>query len=382
MIRALSKLDFKIYNISNAQDTVTLQKLLQTKTEELNVGPAGTTFRFLTAFLSLQPGTQILTGSKRMKERPIGILVDALRQLGATIDYLEKEGYPPLKIGEKNKNFNYNKTLKIPANISSQFISALLLIAPALPHGLELHLEGKIVSRSYINMTLEVLWHFGIKSIFENNIIKIENQKFVARDFTVESDWSSASYFYAMAAFSDEVELYLNGLNPNSLQGDAATAKLAKHFGVETLVEKSGILLRKNKSKKTLFVHSFLECPDIAQTFAVIAAGLGKGALLSNLETLRIKETDRIQALKNELDKIEVESKIQEPGSLMIAPSKTKNSNTIFDTYKDHRMAMAFAPLAIPLGKIGIEDPLVVKKSYPDYWRDLLALGFEIEESA
>ena len=393
IIRAMCEEDFSIDKISTSKDTRTLEKLLQEfskqkgkETVELNTGHAGTTFRFLTGYLATQKGTQILTGSARMKQRPIGILVDALRKLGAEIEYLENDGYPPLKISEPKNDFHNNK-LTILSNTSSQYISSLLMLAPTLPNGLELTLDGKIVSVPYIQMTLKLMEEFGIQSTWEGNVISIVPQKYQGRDFVVEADWSAASYYFSLAVLADEVDLQLNGLFEKSTQGDSAIVKIMAQFGIESTFNKNGIHLKKSgASPSQMFEYDFLECPDIAQTLAVICGGLGTMGLFTGLDTLSIKETDRIAALQNELQKVQVFFS-------KLPPKFSKNSDKIFymtegkasveeptfATYEDHRMAMAFAPLAL-LGKVHIEKPMVVEKSYPNFWKDLESIGFEVKE--
>ncbi len=380
LIRALSGQDFPIYKIAAAKDTQTLIQLLADKGTTYDAGPAGTTFRFMTAYLALQDGEQLLTGSERMKQRPIGILVNALNQLGANIEYLEKEGYPPLKINKPAPHFGENNTIQIPASVSSQYISALLMIAPVLPNGLVLELTGHVVSRPYIQMTLNLMAHFGIEYQWKENAISISAQNYLAQPFTVEADWSAASYYYAMAAFSDECDLQLNGLFANSVQGDSVLSEMMTHFGVQTIFNKNGLRLSKSKMAEMAekpFVFDFLECPDIAQSLAVVCGGLGIGGHFSGLETLKIKETDRVQALFQELQKVDVDFIEQADGSCQIRKKAAiQNSIPSFATYEDHRMAMAFAPLAMRLGSVQIEHPQVVEKSYPDFWKDLAQLGF------
>jgi 3-phosphoshikimate 1-carboxyvinyltransferase len=385
IINALCSEKFKINNLSTSKDTVTLVKLLkETDTaDSLDAGAAGTTYRFMTAYLALQSGTQILTGSERMKQRPIGKLVQALRTLGATIEYTENEGFPPLKIGEWNGNAT--NQLSIAADTSSQYISALLMIAPRLPQGLELTLEGTIVSRPYIEMTLSLMESFGVQSTWEGNTITVAPQIYVPREFTVEADWSAASYYYSMAAIADEVNLKLIGLQKNSLQGDSIVAEMMENFGVKTRFYKNSLRLTKSKKEKQLFEWDFLRCPDIAQTLAVTCAAVGKNGIFTGLETLYIKETDRVAALKNELRKVGVTfvklpkafSKKSPKDYFMVEGKANLEQTPTFATYEDHRMAMAFAPLAM-LGDIQIEHPEVVEKSYPQFWEDLKILGFEV----
>lgn len=385
MIQALCREPFEIKRLAAANDTELMQSLLHSEEEVRDAGPAGTTFRFLTAYLSLQPGIQILTGTERMKQRPIGVLVEALRSLGANIEYLEKEGYPPLRIGNADTLGERNQ-LSISAGTSSQYISALLMIAPVLPRGLELTLEGHIVSRSYIEMTLGLMRYFGVKAAWHDHTIKVAPQAYRGRDFTVEADWSAASYHYALAAFSDELDLQLDGLFPNSTQGDAALVPIMEHFGIQSTFNDTGVRLTKSgRELPLMFEWDFILCPDIAQTMAVICAGLGIQGLFSGLETLSIKETDRIKALQVELGKVQAYfSKLPSrfsPSSkkeyFMVEGKADVSGEPTFDTYEDHRMAMAFAPLAM-LGTIQIADPMVVDKSYPHFYEDLERLDFKV----
>ena len=399
IIQALCAQPFAIHNLSTSKDAQTLVKLLaDVKSQPANnlstnnkyptydCGAAGTTFRFLTAYLALQNGTQILTGSERMKQRPIGKLVNALRSLGCDIEYLENDGFPPLKINAP-KSLTTNE-LSIAADTSSQYITALLLIAPTLPNGLRLTLEGDIVSLPYIEMTRALMQHFGIASYWLDSTIVVEKQDYTARDITVEADWSAASYYFAMAAFADELDLELKGLFADSLQGDAVATEIGFHFGIDAQFTEGSIFLKKTGNQQAEFFEwDFVKCPDIAQTFAVVCAGTGVNGLFTGLETLFIKETDRVAALKNELKKVSV-SFVKLPAKFaqrsqrqyfMVEGTATFNNEPTFPTYEDHRMAMAFAPLAM-LHPIRIEDPSVVQKSYPQFWSDLTKLGFEISE--
>ncbi len=386
IIRALCENNFDIQRLSGAKDTQTLLKLLsQLENETFDAGHAGTTFRFMTAFLATQQGSQIMTGSERMQQRPIGELVNALNTLGADIEYLKNEGYPPLKINAPN-DFGKNNALSIPASVSSQFITALLLIAPTLPNGLNLTLEGNIVSRPYIEMTLALMQYFGVENTWEGNLIQIKPQPYIAKDFTVESDWSAASYYFIMAAFADNLDLELIGLQENSLQGDSVIVEMIKDFGVKTEFSSNGLRLSKSGDNNAdAFEWDFLKCPDIAQSLAVICAGTGVQGLFSGLETLRVKETDRIAALKNELAKVNAFfmplpkrfSQKSEKEFFMVEGKADWEQTPVFATYEDHRMAMAFAPLAM-FKPIDIEHPQVVEKSYPEFWKDLEVLGFEV----
>jgi 3-phosphoshikimate 1-carboxyvinyltransferase len=387
IIQALCATDFKIDRLATAKDTVTLQALLQSQEQELNTGHAGTTFRFLTAYLCTRTGSQILTGSERMKQRPIGVLVDALRELGADIHYLENEGYPPLRIGE-TPNFGQQAELSIPADTSSQYITALLLLGPTLPQGISLTLEGKIVSRPYIEMTLGLMAYFGVRHEWEGNRIRVEHQPYQARDFVVEADWSAASYYYSLAALSDSCTLQLDGLFADSFQGDAVIQEMYTHFGVTTSFNTTGLLLHKPDSATppALFEYDFLACPDVAQTLAVTCAALGTQGLFTGLDTLRIKETDRIAALQNELAKVQSFlsllpsrfAKKSQKEYYMLEGKAQWTAPPSFATYEDHRMAMAFAPLAL-IAPVIIEEPKVVGKSYPNFWKDFTKLGFEVK---
>lgn len=384
IIRALCSSDFPILRLANANDTRLLTQLLASDSDVLDAGPAGTTFRFMTAYLALQPGTQVLTGTERMKQRPIRVLVDALRELGANITYLENDGYPPLRIGEAEQMGKASR-LSIAANTSSQYISALLMIAPTLPKGLELHLEGTIVSRPYIEMTLQLMAYFGVQHTWEGQTIRITQQNYLPRAFTVEADWSAASYHYAIAALSRQPQLQLNGLFPDSVQGDAVLADMMTHFGIRTEYNEKGVLLTREKPADTIpFRYDYLRCPDLAQTLAVVSAATGIRGEFAGLETLRIKETDRIAALQRELAKVDCtmapfDYDLDRKDWFAVTGEAKVEDTPAFDTYEDHRMAMAFAPFAV-LGRIRINEPLVVGKSYPDFWEDLIHLGFSISE--
>lgn len=386
IIRALTPGGFPIHRLAAADDTVRLERMLNSEEELLDAGPAGTTFRFLTGFLSRRPGYQVLTGSQRMKERPIGILVDALRELGADISYVEKEGYPPLKIGYSD--LDGKSELSIAADTSSQYISSLLMLAPTLPNGLRLHLEGEIVSVPYIKMTLALMAYFGVQHHWQEQTIVVPPQAYQAKEFTVEADWSAASYYYGLAALAPEADLQVDGLFNDSVQGDSVVAKLYERFGVTTTFNPEGVRIQKpaNTPTPALFEQDFVECPDIAQTLMATCAGLGVQGLYTGLQTLFIKETDRVAAMKTELGKLGV--------SLYKIPLRMSGKTGIqyfaqegkadfsagipsFATYHDHRMAMAMAPLALQHA-IKIEDPEVVGKSYPDFYRDFEKLGFVV----
>ena len=366
-------------NISNSDDAQVMQRGLATAVGEVDIHHAGTAMRFLTSYFASTPEKDVLlTGSKRMKERPIQVLVEALRSLGADIAYGEKEGYPPLKI--KGKQLP-GGPVSLPANISSQYISSLLLIAPTLKHGLELELVGKITSVPYIEMTLSLLDQLGIKTHFEGNRIKVHPKtQLEETDFVVESDWSAASYFYSIVAMAEVgSEISLSSYKKDSLQGDSVLAKIYTQFGVETTFLDHSIRLKKIAlPEKEQIECELSNAPDIAQTIAVSCLGLGLGCHLTGLHTLPIKETDRLAAMKTELEKFGATVKIDHE-SLTLSPSGSLKENQQVDTYNDHRMAMAFAPLALKVG-FTVNDAMVVSKSYPDFWNDLAMVGFGVAE--
>lgn len=369
-----------IANVSNSDDSQLMSKALASTEKEIDIHHAGTAMRFLTAYFAIQNNREtILTGSKRMKERPIKILVDALNQLGADITYKENEGFPPLLI--KGKQLTKNK-VSLNANVSSQYISALLLIAPKLENGLELSLKGKITSVPYINMTLSLLNKIGIETAFKNNVIIVNSnsQKPTAKSqqLIVESDWSSASYFYSIVALAKVgTTISLSAYKKDSLQGDSALSEIYKSFGVTTTFLKTSVVLKKVSTVNPEMNIDFdlANSPDIAQTISVTAFALGLESNLTGLHTLKIKETDRLEALKTEIEKLGGHVKITNK-SLHLSTSKKIKENTAIATYNDHRMAMAFAPLALKV-PIEIEDYMVVSKSYPTFWDDLKHLGFQ-----
>jgi 3-phosphoshikimate 1-carboxyvinyltransferase len=377
IIDALGGMKSELQNLSNARDTQTMIRLLKSDEKTLDVLDAGTTMRFLTAFSAITGRETIMTGTQRMRERPIKLLVDALKTLGADINYLENEGYPPIEIKPFNKSTIKTNHINIRGDVSSQYITALLMTGPLLPNGLMLELEGKIGSRPYIEMTLSLMKHFGVHADWDKNIIKIEPQEYKAATYKVESDWSAASYWYSVLALSQEGKIELLGYKSDSFQGDRSIVHLMENLGVKTTFTATGLLLEKTDNYKE-FKYDFTHSPDLAQTIAVICAAKGIAATLSGLESLRIKETDRIAALQNELrkfgsDLIEIEKDV----TYKVVPGNFKVDGQSIDTYKDHRMAMAFAPLAL-LGEITIENPDVVDKSYPHYWTDLQLAGFTL----
>ena len=376
-MQALSNGEVRIDNISDAADTVTLNNILKDDSQKVvDIGPAGTAMRFLTAFYAVKESERTLTGSARMKQRPIGILVDALRTLGADIEYVEKEGFPPLKIkGPLNQK---TKEVSIKGNISSQYISALLLIAPKLVQGLNLVIEGELTSKPYVEMTLAMMEQAGISHYWKDNVITIEKQSFNKSVINVEPDWSAASYWYAIAALSEEAQLFLPGLNGYSLQGDSMITEIMANFGIRSQFKDGGVCLFKEPKKLERKIFDFKECPDLAQTVIVCCAALGHDATFTGLETLKIKETDRVNALQTELLKIGVRLIEKNQTYKLDSSGLNLDKNIKISTYDDHRMAMAFAPLALVIPELEIEDHLVVEKSYPDFWKHLEIAGFKL----
>lgn len=378
IIHALSYSPYPIENLSESDDTRVMQQVFNSNTNHFDIGHAGTAMRFLTAFLSQIVGEWTITGSDRMKQRPIGILVDALNKLGAKIEYLENDGFPPLKIfGSHLKGC----VLELDGSVSSQYISALLMIAPTIENGLTLRLKNKITSRSYIEMTLKLMEQFGVQHVWKGNEIRIAEQSYKARPFSVEADWSGASYWYQMAVLAEEVDLELIGLRTESLQGDAEIAKWFEPLGIETTATENGSRLTKNSQLLLKFLQlNFIENPDVAQTFAVLCVMKQIPFHFSGLETLKIKETNRIAALQDELAKFGAQ--LTEPAHGELKWDGTfpieKQAVPEIETYHDHRMAMAFAPACQSFGPVAILDPMVVTKSYPGFWDDLKKVGFEV----
>ena len=369
--------EFEIKNISNSDDSTILEKALKSKEKIIDIHHAGTAMRFLTAYFSQLEGREvILTGSKRMQQRPIKILVDSLISLGADIYYENKNGYPPLRI--KGKKFK-GGSIKLPAGISSQYVSALLLIAPVLENGIELSLLGKPTSLPYIEMTLFLLKNFGVKTYFDGKKIKINpNIQFKKAKQTVESDWSSASYFYSIVALSKNAEIKLSSYKSKSLQGDSVLKNIYEKLGVKSIFKDNCLLLKKEEIKFPNCIDlNLTKAPDIAQTIAVTCYGLGIGCNLEGLHTLKIKETDRLVALERELKKLGATIKITE-SSLILSPGNNFKQNCSISTYNDHRMAMSFAPLSLKV-PLQIKDYKVVSKSYPNFWKDLVKLNFIIQ---
>ena len=366
--------NIEIGNLSNSQDTQLLQKALSENSEVVDIHHAGTAMRFLTSYYSIQEGkTTILTGSKRMKERPIKNLVTALQNLGVEIEYLENEGFPPLKIIGKSIT---ETTVDVPANISSQFITSLLLIAGKLENGLVINLIGEVTSRSYIEMTLSILTYFGIENTFEGNSIKVEpfiNHPSSIINYEIESDWSSASYFYSFAAIGRET-IHLKSFYKNSTQGDAAIAKIYEDFfGIKTIFNEDEHQVTLQPIENFQFPEKIIldmnNCPDIAQTLCVTAVALKIPFEISGLGTLRVKETDRLSALNIELKKLGCDTEITE-STIKSVHFTEPEENISIKTYQDHRMAMSFAPFCL-IKELNIEDENVVEKSYPMFWEDL-----------
>lgn len=367
-------------NRSDSDDSKYLEKALNSTDELIDIGHAGTAMRFLTSYFSIKEGSEVvLTGSERMQNRPIEILVNALQDLGATISYEDKVGYPPIRI--KGTKLTKNK-VQINGNVSSQYISSLLLIASSLPNGLEIELLGEITSVPYINMTLSLLQEVGIEASFVKNKIKVKSfSTSVRKKITVESDWSSASYFYSIIALSEiGSEIILSSYKKDSLQGDSCLAEIYKHFGVTTTFKGNTLVISKvEESNRNQLELDLKDAPDIAQTIAVTCFGLGVSCVLTGLHTLKIKETDRLFALENELTKLGATISVTNE-SLELQKATTINPNVAIETYKDHRMAMAFAPLALKTS-ISILDANVVTKSYRNFWKDMQQIGFQIDSN-
>ncbi len=395
-LNCLSNGRIKVENVSEADDTYIMLSILEAlkqRSQEsearnldpltLNVGPAGTVMRFMTAILSIQYGSFILTGSERMKQRPIQLLVDALSEIGAQITYIEQVGYPPLHI--KGPFKQKSNRVKIAGDVSSQYLSALLMIAPTLPQGLSLQIIGPLTSKPYLTMTLELLERSGIQHTWTGDTITIEAQKFQANTIHVEPDWSAASYWYSLLALRKKGQVLLPGLRSASLQGDRAIARIMEAFGVQTTHTTSGVQIAYAPNSNPTAgadtagsVLDFTECPDLAQTVIACAAALQLNLSFTGLHTLRIKETDRIHALQQEIAKFGVKLIDEDPIFHLDCSGFFKPQKLSVATYEDHRMAMAFAPLAEIFDELHIEHPKVVEKSYPDFWIHLQEQGFEI----
>lgn len=382
IIQAICDEVITIKNLSTSDDTNTLKLLLNRykNSKVLDAHHAGTTYRFLTAFLSCQVGEWTLTGSDRMKERPIKILVETLRNNGANINYLEKDGYPPLLIKGSNLDLS---NIQIDGSISSQYISALLLLGPSMSKATKFSFTDKVISKPYINMTLAIMNYFGAKTKWENGSILIEKNPYKTNSLSIESDWSAASYWYQIVSLNNDSSVEIEGLKKQSFQGDSEVANIFNQLGVETIYKENSISISNSNSAPLNKIELNLNnTPDLAQTIICTCAGLGIEATISGLETLVIKETNRLKALKNELLKFSVDLKIIENHTLYLKSGQTiTNPTTSIETYNDHRMAMALAPLSLVVGSFRINNPEVVSKSYPNYWKDLELVGFKISFS-
>ena len=370
--------NFKIQNKSNSDDSSIMQAALKSTSDFIDINHAGTAMRFLTSYFSQLEGREvILTGSERMQQRPIKILVDALRSLGASIEYEKKQGYPPLRI--KGKKLD-GGTISLPADISSQYISSLIMLGAVLKAGIELNLKGTITSMPYINMTLDLLKRLGIKTEFKGHRILVKNTSKSKNTIqVVESDWSSASYFFSIAALSDKAKIYLSNYKSNSLQGDSILRIIYKQLGVNSYFEGNNLILEKeNISSPKIIKWDLSNAPDIAQTIAVSCYGLGVACDLEGLHTLKIKETDRLVALDTELSKLGAKISVTNK-SLHLASDQDFQKGITISTYNDHRMAMAFAPLALKI-PLSVKKAEVVSKSYPSFWEDLNSLNFKIDK--
>ncbi len=378
IIHSLSGSASAIDNLSESDDTRLLQLALENSDRTKNINHAGTAMRFLIAYYATGNREVILTGSERMKERPVGPLVDVLRELGTGITYLEKEGYPPLKVSGGLKQ---GGVVHISGGVSSQFISALMMIGPVLNGGLDIILEGEVVSTTYIDMTLEIMRQCGVMALHKERKIIIPCTPYRMQRFSVESDWSAASYWYQIAAFLTGSEIILPWLTGRSLQGDAAIVELFRKIGVITTFRQEKAVLRSEKAEMPDKIeYDFNGCPDLVQTCAATLCALGIRFRFSGTRTLRVKETDRINALQIELNKLGFVLDADPGGEWMEWNGSRCEPETdpVIDTYHDHRMAMAFAPLAIPFEKITIDDPMVVTKSYPGFWADIQKAGFSL----
>ena len=364
-------------NLSNSDDTQAMQSGLSSKDQRIDIGHAGTTMRFLTSYFATTPGVEkVLTGSKRMQERPIKLLVDALRSIGADVDYVKNEGYPPLRISGKSIS---TTRVSLAAHVSSQYITSLMLVAPKLPNGLEIVLEGEITSVPYIKMTCALLQRVGIDVTFSGQSIRVLPQQHIdAKTLTVESDWSSASYHFSMVALAQSAYVSINSYVPNSLQGDSVLVDIYTQLGVTATFDGHKLQLTKSDKVQSHIALDLIKAPDIAQTIAVTCYGLGVSCDLTGLQTLKIKETDRLEALQNELTKLGANIRITEDSLHLDARKGDIVADVAIDTYHDHRMAMAFAPLALSVPVV-INDADVVTKSYPSFWDDLISLGFFID---
>ncbi|MEG1563236.1 MAG: 3-phosphoshikimate 1-carboxyvinyltransferase [Bacteroides sp.] len=381
ILHALATGEGELRHLSDCDDTRVMIRALDGRTREvIDILAAGTAMRFLTAYLSVTPGSVLLTGTARMQQRPIQLLVDALRNLGACIEYVGQEGYPPLCIQGTELS---GHSILLKGNVSSQYISALLMIAPMLKNGLLLEMSGEIVSLPYINLTLQLMQEFGASAAWTTeNIIRVAPQPYQRIPFTVESDWSAASYWYQIVALAPEAEITLTGLFKKSFQGDSRGADLFARLGVATEFTAQGVCLHKTGRCVERLDEDFVDIPDLAQTFVVTCALLQVPFRFTGLQSLKIKETDRIEALTNELRKLGYVLRDEDDRTLLWEGERCVPAFApVIQTYEDHRMAMAFAPAAFRFPQLSIADPQVVSKSYPAYWDDLRRAGFDIVEA-
>ena len=377
IIHALAHGKQPVKNISTCDDTHVIVRALEDMPAAIDIMAAGTAMRFLTAYLSVGKGTHVLTGTQRMKQRPISILVDALRSLGADVEYVENEGFPPLRITGRELDGN---AVSLPGNVSSQYISALLMIGPVLKNGLRLTLTGDVVSRPYIDLTLKLMKDFGAEAAWNGeNRLEVKSVPYRSHAYYVESDWSAASYWYEICALSDRAEITLPGLFADSMQGDCEVACLFAQLGVETEYADQEVTLRKKGNLPERMDYDFVNQPDLAQTFVVTCALLGIPFRFTGLQSLKIKETDRIAALITEMKKLGYVITESEQSVLSWNGERcSAEERPAIDTYEDHRMAMAFAPACLKVKELRINHPQVVTKSYPNYWEHLAAAGFQI----
>lgn len=387
IIQALTKGGMMPENLSDCDDTEVIIRGLGKQSEIIDIKAAGTAMRFMTAYLSATEGEHTITGTERMKHRPIGILVDALRYLGAEIEYVGEEGYPPLRIRGRQLE---GGTLLIAGDVSSQYISALLMIAPILTKGLELKLTGNIISRPYIDLTLHLMHEFGVAAEWSDfDTIRVKPQPYQQRAYTIESDWSAASYWYEILALTDDTQskVALQGLKDGSRQGDSTVRYIFSLLGIKTSFKEKDVngmpeaLLTRHSRMLNRMDYDFTNQPDLAQTLIAVCPVLGIPFHFTGLGTLKIKETDRIEAMKREMEKLGYILHEEEGTALSWTGERCEPmTQPTIDTYEDHRMAMSFAPLAIKLGEIRINNPEVVSKSYPHYWADLRKAGFKIQQ--
>lgn len=375
ILNALSGNQSIVSNLASARDTQLMKRLVGSRDKTIDVMDAGTTMRFLTAFFAVSNQNKVLTGTARMKERPIGLLVEALQKIGAEIEYLEEKGFPPIE----TKSFYGQKTadISLPGNVSSQYISALMMVAPTLPGGLTIHMEGKVGSRPYIEMTAALMKQFGVNCHVNASTIEIPHSTYTPTQIKVEPDWSALSYWFAIVALAEKAEVRLKDVPSESIQGDRVIVEIMDQLGVQTSFENGDALLTKKEPKSKTTTWDFTNCPDLAQSVLPVCALKGISGSFTGLESLYIKETDRITALRKELAK--VGAKLEEPNSGVyeLIPGEVPQSMIQVDTYHDHRMAMGLAPWAT-LVDVEVKEPEVVNKSYPEFWDDLKSIGFTI----